>query len=42
MLAEAGCSLPEIVAITGHSIRTAAQIVDKYLARNENVENWLA
>jgi integrase len=33
-LAEAGCSVPEIAAITGHSLRTAAQILEVYLPRN--------
>lgn len=33
MLAEAGCSVPEIAAITGHSIKTASAIIDKYLDR---------
>jgi integrase len=33
-LAEAGCSIPEIAAITGHSLRTATQILETYLPRN--------
>jgi integrase len=33
-LAEAGCSIPEIAAITGHSLRTATQIQETYLPRN--------
>jgi hypothetical protein len=33
-LAEAGCSGPEIAAITGHSLRTATQILETYLTRN--------
>ena len=33
MLAEAGCTVPEIASITGHSLRTAQRILDKYLAR---------
>lgn len=33
MLAEAGCTLPEIVSITGHTLRRAQEILDKYLAR---------
>jgi len=32
MLAEAGCTLPEIVSITGHALRRAQDILDKYLA----------
>jgi integrase len=37
MLAEAGCTLPEIVAITGHSLRRAQDILDKYLARTSKL-----
>jgi integrase len=37
MLAEAGCTLPEIVAITGHSLRRAQEILDKYLARTSKL-----
>lgn len=33
MLAEAGCSTPQIAAITGHSLKTVTTILDKYLAR---------
>jgi len=33
MLAEAGCTLPEIVSITGHTLRRVQDILDKYLAR---------
>jgi integrase len=33
LLAEAGCTVPEIAAITGHSLRSAQDIPDKYLAR---------
>jgi integrase len=33
MLAEAGCSVPEIASITGHSLRSAQDILDKYLKR---------
>ena len=33
LLAEAGCSVPEIAAITGHSLRSAQDILDKYLKR---------
>jgi Phage integrase family len=33
-LAEAGCSVPEIAAITGHSLRTANYILETYLPRN--------
>jgi hypothetical protein len=37
MLAEAGCTLPEIVSITGHSLRRAQDILDKYLARTSKL-----
>jgi len=33
MLAEAGCTVPQIAAITGHSLKTVTTILDKYLAR---------
>ncbi len=33
MLFQAGCNLAEIVSITGHSLRRAQEILDKYLAR---------
>lgn len=33
MLAEAGCTIPEIAAITGHSLQSATRIVEVYMAR---------
>ena len=33
MLAEAGCTPPQIAAITGHTLASASTIIDKYLAR---------
>ncbi|WP_425419764.1 tyrosine-type recombinase/integrase [Oricola indica] len=33
LLAQAGCSTPQIAAITGHSLKTVTTILDKYLAR---------
>jgi integrase len=36
-LAEAGCSHAEIAAITGHSMRDVAAILDKYLARTDKI-----
>ena len=33
MLAEAGCTTPQIAAITGHSLKTVTTILDNYLAR---------
>lgn len=37
MLAEAGCTTPQIAAITGHSLRTVSTILDKYLARTRHL-----
>lgn len=37
MLFQAGCNLGEIVAITGHSLRRAQEILDKYLARTSTM-----
>src|SRR6516165_4188484 len=36
-LAEAGCSHPEIAAITGHSMHAVDVILDKYLARTDKI-----
>jgi integrase len=36
-LGEASCTEAEIVAITGHSLRTAAQILETYLPRNSTM-----
>lgn len=33
MLAEAGCTVPQIAAITGHSLKTVTTILEKYLSR---------
>ncbi|MEQ8599905.1 MAG: tyrosine-type recombinase/integrase [Devosia sp.] len=33
MLAEAGCSVPEIASITGHSLRSVHTILEKYMSR---------
>jgi integrase len=33
MLAEAGCTVPQIASITGHSLKSVDGILDKYLAR---------
>ena len=35
MLAEAGCTVPEIAAITGHSLKTVTTILEKYLSRTK-------
>jgi integrase len=37
MLAEAGCTTPQIAAITGHSLKTVTTILDKYLARTRTL-----
>jgi hypothetical protein len=37
MLAEAGASVPEIAAITGHSSRTINSILEKYLPRTRHL-----
>jgi integrase len=37
LLAESGCTLPEIVSITGHSLRTAQTIIEKYLVRTSKL-----
>ncbi|MCP8884505.1 tyrosine-type recombinase/integrase [Devosia sp. XJ19-1] len=37
MLAEAGCSVPEIAAITGHSLKSVDTILEKYLSRTEHL-----
>jgi integrase len=36
-LAEAGCTIAEIACITGHSMRNAARILDRYLARTDKI-----
>ena len=36
-LAEAGCTAQEIAVITGHSLRDAAAIIDRYLARTDKL-----
>jgi integrase len=50
MLAQAGCSVPEIAAITGHSLKDATSILETYLARTKQLadagvvkfDEWLA
>ncbi|WP_414468055.1 hypothetical protein [Methylobacterium currus] len=37
MLAEAGCTVPEIATITGHSQAHAQRILDRYLARTRTL-----
>ncbi len=36
-LAEAGCEIPQIAAITGHSIASVTQIIEHYLARTSTL-----
>jgi hypothetical protein len=31
VLAEAGCTVPEITSFTGHSLKHVASIIEKYL-----------
>lgn len=35
MLAEAGCNVPEIASITGHSLKSVHTILEKYLSRTK-------
>ena len=37
MLAEAGCTTPQIASITGHSLKTVTIILDRYLARTRTL-----
>jgi integrase len=37
MLAEAGCSVPQIVAITQHSLATATRILEVYMSRTRHL-----
>jgi integrase len=37
MLAEAGCTIPEIAAVTGHSFATAERILETYLSRTRSL-----
>lgn len=37
MLAEAGCTTPQIAAITGHSLRSVTRILDTYLSRTKEL-----
>lgn len=37
MLASAGCTVPEIVSITGHTLQTATVILEKYLSRTNGL-----
>lgn len=36
-LAEAGCTVPEIAAITGHSFRSVHDIIERYLPRTRGL-----
>jgi site-specific recombinase XerC len=45
LLSEADCSVPQIAAITGHSLKTVHQILERYLARtrglaDQAISNW--
>ena len=37
MLAEAGCTVPEIATITGHSLATVTKILERYLSRTRTL-----
>ncbi|HEX3664826.1 MAG TPA: tyrosine-type recombinase/integrase [Rhizomicrobium sp.] len=39
LLAEAGCTVPEIVSITGHTMKSANAILEKYLARTKAISD---
>ena len=39
LLAEAGCTVPEIVSITGHTMKSANVILEKYLARTQAISD---
>jgi hypothetical protein len=37
MLAEAGCTVPEIAAVTGHSLKHVTHILELYLSRTRQL-----
>ena len=37
MLAEAGCTVPEIATITGHSLKTVDGILERYMSRTRHL-----
>ena len=37
MLAEAGCTVPEIAAVTGHSLKHVTHILEVYLSRTRHL-----
>jgi hypothetical protein len=39
LLAEAGCTIPEIVSITGHTLKSATTILEKYMARTRTLSD---
>lgn len=39
LLAEAGCTVQETVAITGHTLESANKILEKYLARTKSISD---
>lgn len=39
LLAEAGCTVPEIVSITGHTLQSATRILERYLARTKTISD---
>jgi integrase len=39
LLAQAGCTIPEIVSITGHTLENATRIIEKYMARTKSLSD---
>lgn len=39
LLSEAGCTIQEVVSITGHTLKSASQILEKYLARTRSLSD---
>lgn len=37
MLSEAGCTVPEIATITGHTLKSVDQILERYMSRTKNM-----
>ncbi|TVP94061.1 MAG: hypothetical protein EA338_13150 [Roseinatronobacter sp.] len=37
LMAEAGCTVPQIVAVTGHTLESATRILERYMARTSRM-----
>lgn len=37
LMAEAGCTVPQIVAVTGHTLQSATRILERYMARTSRM-----